>query len=219
MPAKTTPPRRRRGRPPGGGNEPEQAREALLDAAERSMVKYGYRASTMEVIAREAGYTRTMIYRHFSTRGDVDEALLKRVTLRQISRLTDRLGRSADLPTLIMESSVMVATELAHDPLFAVFAEHTETGNVAHLLSNVAPYLDFVESLIVQFADDKKSYLRPGLRPRDAVHFLMASALGLLLGLVPGSDDPDQVRRYVKVFVFPAVLPEPPRAGPVFDPL
>lgn len=49
-------------------------------------------------------------------------------------------------------------------------------------------------------------------RPR----FVLSTALGPLLGLIPGVQDADQVRRYVRVFVLPALLADPPPAGPVF---
>ena len=45
---------RSRGRPVGGGITPEESREAFLDAAERLFISPGYRASTMEKIARES---------------------------------------------------------------------------------------------------------------------------------------------------------------------
>lgn len=189
----------------------------LLDAAERSFVKHGYRGSTMEGIASEAGYTRTIIYRHFATRADLDEALMKRVTIRQLQELVIRLGANLDLQTLITECLVMVATELADDPLFSIFTEQTENGNVAQLLSNITPYTDFVESGIAGLANAPGQALRRDLPPRDAAHFLMMSALTLLVGLVPGSKDADKVRRYVHTFVLPALFAKPPPISiPVF---
>jgi AcrR family transcriptional regulator len=44
-----------------GGNTSEQAKQVLLDAAERSMLSRGFQASKMELIAQEAGYSRAAI--------------------------------------------------------------------------------------------------------------------------------------------------------------
>ena len=207
----------KRGRPVGGGHEPEQAKEAMLDAAERLMSKVGYRAATMEAIAREAGFTRTMIYRHFPTRNDLLEALLKRGTLRQMAGMLARLGPDPGLATLIIEANVVVATELATDPLFAVFAEQTETGNVAQLLVNAPQYMDFLEPLFDQVVQADSTFLRDGVSSNDAAKFLVSTSMALLVGVVPGAQDPDQVRRYVTSFILPAIMANPPDPGPVFS--
>lgn len=213
------PSKRGRGRPVGGGNEPEQAKEALLDAAERTLRTLGFRAATMEAIAREAGYTRTMMYRHFPNRNDLVEALLKRTTLRHIADMYERLGPEPDLASIIVETTVVVATEMAPDPLFAVFAEKTDRGNVAHMLVNTDPFMDFVEPIFGQMLTSDGKFLRKGIRSNDAAKFLVGSALSFLLGLVPGSDDAEQVRRYVTAFILPAIMANPPKPGPVFSPV
>ncbi|MCV7384333.1 helix-turn-helix domain-containing protein [Mycolicibacter longobardus] len=235
MSAKTA---RGRGRPPGGGNPPEHARELLLDAAERSFAQRGYRASTMQVIAREAGYTRAVIYRHFATRDELLDALVVRVAARKIAEITTRLepatepGGSARLDggeaklepplepgTLVTESLVIVATEVAQDPLLRVISEHTDDGNVAALIARSSTLGELLSGLYEIGFQQAGRQLRAGLRPGDAARFVLAVALGLLLGLIPGADDPDQVRRYVRVFVLPALTTDPPAAGPVFTPL
>ncbi|OBG30709.1 TetR/AcrR family transcriptional regulator [Mycolicibacter heraklionensis] len=207
---------RRRGRPPGGGNPPEHARELLLDAAERSFARRGYRASTMQVIAREAGYTRAVIYRHFATRDELLDALVVRVAGRKIAEITARLHPATDPGTLVTESLVIVATEVGQDPLLRVISEHTDEGNVAALIARSATLGELLAGLYELGFRQAAARLRPGLRSRDAARFVLSTALGLLLHLIPGVQDADQVRRYVRVFVLPALLADPPPAGPVF---
>lgn len=208
---------RGRGRPPGGGNPPEHARELLLDAAERSFARRGYRASTMQVIAREAGYTRAVIYRHFATRAELLDALVVRVAGRKIAEITARLNTAPLEPgTLVTESLVIVATEVAQDPLLRVISEHTDEGNVAALIARSATLGELLAGLYEMGFRQAGLQLRAGLRSGDAARFVLSTALGLLLGLIPGVNDADQVRRYVRVFVLPALLADPPPAGPVF---
>jgi hypothetical protein len=38
----------------------------------------------------------------------------------------------------------------------------------------------------------------------------------MLLGVIPASEDPEMVRRYIDVFVLPAILAHPPHPRPVF---
>lgn len=210
---------RGRGRPPGGGNPPEHARELLLDAAERSFAQSGYRASTMQVIAREAGYTRAVIYRHFATRDELLDALVVRVAGRKIAEISSRLEPPHDPGTLVTESLVIVATEVGHDPLLRVISEHTDEGNVAALIARSATLGELLAGLYEMGFRQAGPQLRAGLHSGDAARFVLSTALGLLLGLIPGVipvPDADQVRRYVRVFVLPALLADPPPAGPVF---
>lgn len=215
MSAKTT---RGRGRPPGGGNPPEHARELLLDAAERSFAHRGYRASTMQVIARDAGYTRAVIYRHFGSRDQLLDALVVRVTVRKMAAIATRLETTTDPGELVTESLVIVATEVGQDPLLRVISEHTDEGNVAAMIARSATLSEVLAGQFEMGFHQAGDTLRAGLRPGDAARFVLSTALGLLLGLIPGVDDAGQVRRYVRTFVLPALLAEPPPAGPVFVP-
>jgi hypothetical protein len=124
-----------------------------------------------------------------------------------------------DLSTLLVESFVMLMTELARDPLYATFAERNEADNVATLLANAAPYVTFAESVIDDMTKNSEAFLREGIRTVDVAKFLVVSALNFLVGIVPGADDPEQVRRYVTVFVLPAIMADPPRPCAVFKPL
>jgi AcrR family transcriptional regulator len=68
-------------------------REAILDATDRLLARFGYRKMTVEDIATEAGIGKGTIYLHFSSK---EEVVLSHVD-RIVDRLNDRLreiGRS-----------------------------------------------------------------------------------------------------------------------------
>jgi len=104
----TEPTRRRRGRPTGGGASAEDLKTVFLDTAERLFIDRGYRTSTIEDIAREAGYSRGSIYRHFPTRDKLVDALVQRTTQRHMLRILERLPADTDLIGIITESMVIV---------------------------------------------------------------------------------------------------------------
>jgi AcrR family transcriptional regulator len=62
---------------------PATMRDRILDATERLLARFGYRKTTMEDIAREAGVGRRTIYLHFSRKEDL--------ALSSIDRIVDRL--------------------------------------------------------------------------------------------------------------------------------
>ncbi len=68
------------------------SRERILDAAARSFAVYGYRHSTFEEIARDAGVSRTLIYRHFDNKVD----LLRAVRERALGQWAESVVRAAE---------------------------------------------------------------------------------------------------------------------------
>lgn len=189
-----------------------------MDAAERSILERGFQASTMELIAHEAGYSRAAMYRHFANRKVLLEALVRRKTLRCQHEILQRLPKNAGMTEILVESLVIVATELVHDPLLKTLSEHSDDGTVAHLVASDPALPNLVEQLVEAMAlDDSDLRLRAGIPPRDIGRFITATAMTMLLGVIPGSDQVDTARRYVETFVLPAILENPPAPRPVFE--
>ncbi|HEY1403520.1 MAG TPA: TetR/AcrR family transcriptional regulator [Pyrinomonadaceae bacterium] len=61
----------------------EEVREAILDAADHLLARYGYRKMTMDDIAREVGIGKGTIYLHFAGKEEV--------TLSHVDRIVERL--------------------------------------------------------------------------------------------------------------------------------
>jgi AcrR family transcriptional regulator len=71
-------------------------REHLLDAAKAVVSEQGFHAVSIEAVARRAGITRPIVYRHFDDLAALLDALVERETLRALAQLTafmpSRLG-------------------------------------------------------------------------------------------------------------------------------
>lgn len=65
------PARVRPGRPSAGSPVGEELRELIIAAAARVYAINGYRATTVDAIAREAGVSRPLFYRHFKDRREI----------------------------------------------------------------------------------------------------------------------------------------------------
>ncbi|HLL13604.1 MAG TPA: TetR/AcrR family transcriptional regulator [Pyrinomonadaceae bacterium] len=61
----------------------EEVREAILDAADHLLARYGYRKMTMDDIAQEVGIGKGTIYLHFTSKEEV--------TLSHVDRIVERL--------------------------------------------------------------------------------------------------------------------------------
>ncbi|HEY9283253.1 MAG TPA: TetR/AcrR family transcriptional regulator [Pyrinomonadaceae bacterium] len=120
----------------------EEVREAILDAADRLLARYGYRKMTVEDIAREAGIGKGSVYLHFPSK---EEVVLSRVD-RMVERLKERLWAVA-------RSDADAAIRLR-----------------LMLLTRVLYRFDSVQHY-TQSLDDLLAALRPGLLARRVRYF------------------------------------------------
>jgi AcrR family transcriptional regulator len=72
-----------------GHEPPDAVRDAILDAAEGLLGRFGYRKTTVEEIAREAGIGKGTIYLHFDSKKEVALATIDRLVDRVLERLEE----------------------------------------------------------------------------------------------------------------------------------
>ena len=119
-----------------------EVRDAILDAADRLLARYGYRKMTVEDIAREAGIGKGSVYLHFASK---EEVVLSRVD-RLVEHLKERLRA------------------LAHSDADAAIRLRLM------LLTRVLYRFDGVQHY-TQSLNDLLAALRPGLLARRARYF------------------------------------------------
>jgi AcrR family transcriptional regulator len=73
-----------------------ETREVILDAAECLLARYGYRKTTMDEVAREAGIGKGTTYLYFPSKDELTLATIDRIVDRLLQRL--RTLASAELP-------------------------------------------------------------------------------------------------------------------------
>ena len=120
----------------------ETVKDAILDATDRLLARYGYRKMTVEDIAHEAGIGKGTIYLHFTSK---EEVVLSHVD-RIVERLKDRLRE-------IGNSDVPAADRLRQ-----------------MLLARVMFRFDSIQHY-TQSLNDLLAALRPGLLSRRATYF------------------------------------------------
>lgn len=98
----------------------------ILDATLELLQRWGYRKTTLDDIARQAGVTKGTIYQHWKTREALFEALLQREYL---TFMLDFRRRIANDPTSAMLSSLirhLVSLVINHPLLKAVLQRDSE---------------------------------------------------------------------------------------------
>ncbi len=105
----------------------EEARDRLLDAAERCVVRRGETQIRMAEVADEAGVVRSTVYRYFATRDALLLALILRRVDRACARWTQSLKHPGDAARSIRELVLVpVAAVDSGDPVnAALYAAHS----------------------------------------------------------------------------------------------
>ena len=83
------------------------AREKILNAAERRMVKFGYRKVTMDEIALDLHMSKNTIYKIFVGKEEIAKALVKRLQ-QQLNISLDNIEKTQHDPLRIFSDSVML---------------------------------------------------------------------------------------------------------------
>lgn len=65
----------------------EERAQAILDAADRLLARYGYRKMTIDDLAREAGIGKGTVYLHFPSKQDVVLSTIDRIVQRLLEQL------------------------------------------------------------------------------------------------------------------------------------
>jgi AcrR family transcriptional regulator len=71
---------------------PPEIRDAILDAAERLLAHFGYKKTTMDDLAREAGIGKGTVYLHFQSKEEVALSTIDRIVDRLLERLREIAG-------------------------------------------------------------------------------------------------------------------------------
>lgn len=92
-------------------------RELILDAAERVFYQRGVSRTSLQEIAKEAGLTRGAIYWHFENKGELFHAMMERVTLPMMARMTEITPEDEARPLdKIRRNTAAALREIAHNP-------------------------------------------------------------------------------------------------------
>lgn len=161
-------------------------RDDIVTAAVDVFSRYGFRQTSMELLARAAGVSRPALYQHFTNKQDVFAAVAARVT----DLMTDAAHRARDAegtPADQVHGVLSVKLETAIGV--------TEAGFRQELIAEAAAMgLTSVEDRLVDALTD---LLREVPEPRETAELLLAATVGI--GQSEGT--PEVLRRRLRRLV------------------
>jgi len=192
--------------PPLLAEPPADTRERILDATLACIARVGYRKTTLDDVAREAGCARATLYRHFPGK----QPLMSAVVAREASRVGAQLAAAtADCPTLDDALCALIATAVQ------AFEQHAALQYVLTVEPEVLlPYLSF--GRFDGFLRATSALIAPVLAPfvpperaERAAEWLVRIVCSYACS--PSEDldprDPASVRALITEFVRPGLVP------------
>ena len=183
--------------------------ERILEAAEECFARYGFRKTSMEDIAREAGLSRRSVYRHFPDKSalfDEVAAARTRVFLEEIVRRTAELdGLSAQ----IEEVARLTNRFVREDPISAALLR-ADPDSLARMVSTGArEMLGMAMEAIVPLIESARDRgeVRPDLDVRRAAEWItrMVFSLTATPSVTFDIGDPEQTATFLREFLLPGL--------------
>ena len=188
-------------------NDPDIARDRLLDAAEACFERSGISKTTVEDVAKQASVSRATVYRYFAGRDAVVSGVILRATERYLRRVRGRVEAQPNLGSAILEF-VEVTIRAAHrDETIALLFTSDDSLNSVGIIQGTSVALfemvaEFLRPLFVAHSDEH----RPGLPIDDATEWILRSILSLLTVGGPKRRSFDGLDTYLRRFLLPPII-------------
>lgn len=161
----------------------EERADRILDAAATLVQRWGYKKTTIDDIARQAGVAKGTIYLHWKTREDLFLALLTREELKLAEDMKQRMANDPEGSTLrgfikhttlaVLKNPLMKAVLLNDTEMLGEWASREYTSSTyAERIENYKHFLEFLRNHGVVGTD---------IGIREQTYILSAIWMGFLL--------------------------------------
>ena len=189
-----------------GADDRSSNRVRIVDATLACLARQGLGKTTVDDIAREAGFSRATLYRTFPGGKDaIIAAVVETEVARLFSALAVVMGETTDLEDLLVAGMVEAARMLSR---------HAALGYVLlHEPGVILPRLTFadMDRLLFVAGDFAAPFFARWLSPDEAsraAEWAVRIVVAYLADPSPGTDltDPGDTRSLVRTFVLPGIL-------------
>ena len=161
----------------------QERADRILDAAAELVLRWGYKKTTIDDIARQAGVAKGTIYLHWKTREDLFMALLTREDLKLAEDMKQRIASDPEGSTLrgfvkhttlaLMKNPLMKALLLNDTEMLGEIARiEYRSATYAERIKNFTTFLEFLRS---------HGVVRTDVGVREQTYILSAIWIGFLL--------------------------------------
>lgn len=185
---------------------PQPLHERILEAAGEAIAEEGVDALRLDRVAREAGCSRSSLYRYFDTKDELIIAVLARRIEQMSQRISIELADVTN-PAEHVVMGIVRAVELARsDPHFAVLFSEPNSPTVVRIAGSALPRLlgSLVGSALP--SSEQRGWLPPGVPAEEAARWIVMVTVGLLTFDSERAGDRDALILYLERFLLPSLF-------------
>ncbi len=149
-------------------------KEKILDVVEKRMLKFGYRKVTMDEIAQDLVMSKNTIYKHFTSKIDMAEALF------------ERLEKEINRELALIEESHKDPVEIISKNIF--FLQQRLSPWFEHFLGDIKMELPDLWGRFIQFRNEKiseiKTLVETGIKKGKFRKIHTTLAVGMYMGAI-----------------------------------
>lgn len=97
----------------------DESKQEILDCARELYIEYGLRRTTMEDVAKRAGIGRATLYRRFSDKEQLFQAVIMRDAQRDLTLIQSAIGKQKTFLDGLIEAFVLAVGLLHNNPLLS----------------------------------------------------------------------------------------------------
>lgn len=168
--------------------------DQIADAALRLFARYGYKRSSMDDIAKEAGLAKATLYLHFKGKEDVFKAMLDLLGRRVEARCREVVARPGPFP-----EKLAALLQAHHGQAYACFGTGEHLAELKTMMNTIATReLQAFEQIFTTLARDllleaeqggEATLSRLSTNADDWIGTLLFAAAGAKLGVPPNAED------------------------------
>lgn len=189
-------------------NNPEAARERLIDAAEACFRRYGLMKTTVEDVASAAEVSRATVYRYFADRDELILGVLLREAERFLERLRRRVAEQPDLGQALIAGVLYTMKSVNSDENLALLFAPEAVGTTSAIAGASAALFsitgDFLRPIFE--AARARGELRPDIDIDDASEWLMRVILSFLTVQGPKSRNKAETAKFLEDLLLPSLV-------------
>ncbi len=186
----------------------EARKGSILESAIAVFARGGLNGSTTSALARAAGITEALLYRHFRSKNDLFKGAVRHVLEAVDADVEDLLARHAHPVRALRALFAYFVSQLRKNPEFGhlIYVVATELRDDEELKELYVRYQDRIHGrleLAIQRWEEQ-GYLRRGVDPRAAAWLVLGAHQTLTLMEQTGRLDefgPQHVRSFVQAFL------------------
>jgi AcrR family transcriptional regulator len=177
-------------------------RDAILQAAAGVFLRFGYRKSSMDDLARAAGLSRQGLYLHFAAKETIFRDSVVLLTAQRLAAVRAALGRDATIEDRLLDAFIGSASHddgspMSQELLAELMATATELARSA-IDAFDAALLDEL-ARVLRMSGVAAAWKSAGLSSKDLARHLLAASHGIKQSSRSATDYREQMRVAVRL--------------------